>query len=65
MSLGLALLIFIFASSICVVLVSLVRAPVGVENEEGFVPVRPIDPPRLSHPSRADSEALRALVSRA
>ena len=42
MSLFLALTAFVFASGICVLIVGLMRAPVGHEDEEGFHAVRPL-----------------------
>jgi hypothetical protein len=66
MSFGFAFLVFVFASGICVLLVSLVRAPLGFEDQDGFHAVRPIAVTERSQPAAHEaSTSLRELTSQA
>jgi hypothetical protein len=48
MSLTLALLCFLFATCICILLVNLARAPGGYEDDQGFRNVRAVKSRRIA-----------------
>jgi hypothetical protein len=55
MSLALALTFLVFATGICILIVGMMRAPVGYEDQDGFHAMRAVKLPRprpVSLPAR-------------
>jgi hypothetical protein len=50
MSLYLALTFLVFAAGICILIVGMMRAPIGHEDQDGFHAMRPIKVARRAQP---------------